>query len=202
MNYRYQFKLALFALVIVSDSARAQSTSTTTGDVTPEYLLKVLVQIATQEDLSDEKRIGELLKIDIELIPEEPRVRDDGQISLGADAKEPFKPSYLWPSHSSFDYRRWIAPKRSGMLSLVLNSSKVCLSVQDIYSALARFGRLKPFPAPGQVPPPPGTSYPPIKKDQPIYGYGFEGQKTSASLTFRYTKCLVDIQLVQPARNN
>ena len=202
MNYRYQFKLALFALVIVSGSACAQSTSTTTGDVTPEYLLKVLVQIATQEDLSDEKRIGELLKIDIELIPEEPKMGSDGLTYIGATAKEPPKPNYLLPGHSSFYYRRWPMPERSGLLSLGLNRPQFCLSIKDVYSALIQHGSLDQRPPPGLVPPPPGTFYPPVLKDQPVYSYSFKGKNTSASLDFRFTNCLTDIQLVQPARNN
>ena len=202
MSRYLKFKLVSIAVLVTASSACAQPTSTHTADITAESLLKILVQIATQEDLSDEKRIGELLKIDIELIPEEPRVRSDGQISVGAGAKEPSKPNYLWPGHSSFDYRRWIAPKRSGILSLVLNAPKTCISVQELSSAFIQHGTLNQRAQSLPPPPPPGTFYAPVVKQQPIYAYAFQGKKTSASFTFRFTNCLVDIQLVQPAQTN
>lgn len=202
MSNYLKFKLVSIAVLVTASSACAQTTNTNTDDVTAESLLKILVQIATQVDLSDEKRIGELLRINIELMPEEPRVRSDGQISIGADAKEPAKPSYLWQGHSSFDYRRWIAPKRAGMLSLVLNESKACISVQELYSAFILYGTLNQRAQSLPAPPPPGTFYAPVVKQQPIYAYAFQGKKTSASFTFRFTNCLIDIQLVQPAQTN
>jgi hypothetical protein len=66
-----KFEVALLAVGIWGLTACAIATAPK-APMTPDHLLNVLVQIATQEDLADEKRIGSLLGLDIVMIPEPP----------------------------------------------------------------------------------------------------------------------------------
>lgn len=196
-----KMKLAATVLLSAASMACAQPASSDPQSVTAEYLLNALVQIATQEDLSDEKRIGELLKIDIVMITEGPVEIRDGQSFSGATADTVKNPGYL-TSTSNLYYRRWVAPERTGLLSLAFDSRNICMNVKDVYAMFIKHSALNQLPPPSQVPPPPGTFYPSVKKDQPVYGYAFRTKKMSGSLTFKYTNCLTDIQFEQPARNS
>ena len=195
-----KMKLAATVLASAASMACAQPASNDPQSVTTDYLLNTLVQIAVTEDLSDYKRIGGLLKIDFVMVQFEPRNTDEGEILVAAALSRSKSPGYLAPN-GYLNYGVGSAPKRRSALSLTFNSPETCMKANDVYSAFVRHGSLNPRPAPSQVPPPPGTFYPPVKKDQPVYGYAFKGKQTSVLLTFAYTNCLTDIQFGQPAHN-
>ena len=200
MKSLFTFKLAALAALTLASVACAQAVNDSPLTVTADYLLNALVQIATKEDLADDKRIGELLKIDFQMVRQEPRVTTSGEIALDSIALEPKNTRHLHPN-SYFYYGVRSAPMRASTLALTFNSLEICIKVTDVYSVFIKHGSLNPLPRPGQVPPPPGTFYPPVKQDQPIHGYAFEGKKTSGSLIFANTNCLTGIQLSQPKAN-
>ena len=200
MKQIWKSKLAIIPLVLATASACSQPAPARPETFTAEDLLNTLVQIAAQEDLSDDKRIGGLLGISFQMVNQIPRTTDDGKTVVYAIANKPLNPGYLAPN-GYFNYGVRTAPKRTAALSLSFNNPATCLPVSDVYSAFIRHGSLNQLPPPTRLPPPPGTSYPPVIKDQPVYGYAFNGEKTSGSIYFKYTKCLSEIHFGQPSKN-
>jgi hypothetical protein len=166
---------------------------------TPDAVLKTLVQIATQEDLADEKRIGSLLGLNIVMIPEPPLEMRDGRIGQGATAKVPENPGYFLTGGSSFYYRHWTLPYRSGLLSMSFDRSKFCMNYKDVLAAFRLHGEVRASAPPTAPHWHPGTALPPlVPKAQQAYAFSFTNDQSKVSLTFNYTECLTSIDIRKP----
>jgi hypothetical protein len=100
-----------------------------------------LVQIATQEDLADAKRMGSLLKLDIVMIPEPPIEMKDGRMAASATAEVPKDPGYFATGGTYFYYRHTTSPMRGALMSLNFDSRKLCINYKDLLPAFSKHGR-------------------------------------------------------------
>jgi hypothetical protein len=166
--------------------------------MTPEIMLKTLVQIATQEDLADEKRIGNLLGLDIVMIPEPPFEMKDGRMGQGATAKAPMNPGYLLTGGTNFYYRHSIFPNRSATFSLDFDKKQLCINYENVLAAFRLHGEVRASSPPTAPHWYPGTPFPPsIPKAQQIYAYSFKNSRSNVNLVLNYTECLTSISIWQ-----
>jgi hypothetical protein len=193
-----RFRIELLATGIWALTACATATAPK-APITPEHLLQVLVQIATQEDLADEKRIGSLLGLDIVMIPEPPFEMKDGRMGKGATALYPNTTSYLSTWRDDFYYRHITSPVRRANFSLGFNHNNLCINYKDALAEFGKHGQVRPGTPPLVTPLPNGAQPAHLKPwAQPIYSYEYKGTLSAAALTFAYTECLISISINQP----
>lgn len=193
-----KFKVALVAVGIWGLTACAKATAPK-APMTSDHLLNVLVQIATQEDLADEKRIGDLLGLDIVMIPEPPFEMKDGRMATSSTGDISKNPGYLATQGSNFSYRHTTKPMRGARMSLGFAYEKNCINYKDVIEKFKKYGELKSSAPPLVTPLPNGaTPAPANTKSQTTYGYGLKGTRSNVSLVFYYTECLTAIYINQP----
>lgn len=176
----------------VSGPARAEP-------ITPESVLTALVQISTQEDLVDEKRVGDLLGLSIVMIPEQPFALKDGRIATGSTAQVPADPGYFSTGGTYFYYRQLTSPTRLALVMLKFDPRKLCIDYKEAISAFGQHGEVRESPPPMSAPWPQGVPrQPDPPKAQPSYGYTFKGKLSFVALTFAYSECLIGVQIRQP----
>ncbi len=163
-----------------------------------QQLLKILTQITTQEDLVDEKRIGNLLKLHINLTPRPQVEGKDGQLIVSADGR--VSPNGYHSGLHDLKYRHATKPISAygAYLSIGINRNETCIDIKDVNEVFGKLGGMRPIPPPMFAFPPPGTHYAPIAKEQPIYRYRYANQNSSVILEFRYTNCLLNFSITQP----
>jgi hypothetical protein len=184
-------------VVLMLNSATGQTLTPTqdTEPITPEYLLNALVRIATQEDLVDAKRIGSLLKLNIELQVRPAVQRGDGKTVISADGYVS-SAAYSGGMHG-LTYTQVTSPAYGAKMSIGFDRRQICINIKDVVQQFERYGTLRPASPPTGTPPPLGDVYPQTPKDQPLYGYWFTGQHSAVSLYFRYSNCLVEAHIRQ-----
>lgn len=191
--------IAVTALGMVACPAAAIEN---TEPMTSEYMLKKLVQIAMQEDLVDEKRVGDLLKLDIVMIPESAFLMKDGRMEGGATSELPKDPGYLSGGRSYFYYRHITSPIRRAILSMNIDSRKLCINYKDVLAEFGKHGEVRPNAPPVESSVPVGTpSKPTQSKAQPFYSYSFKNERSEVVLTFAYAECLTRFYIHQPAND-
>lgn len=194
-----RFKVLLLAVATWGATACAAATTESPEPITPEYLLKTLVQIATQEDLVDEKRIGSLLRLDIVLQPRPPVEGKDGQMIVAADGRVSGPADFPYGiGMGRFSYAQVSSPRHGAYISIGIDRQKLCIHIKDVAEQFGKHGTLRPAAPPIEAPLPPGTVRPPRPNDQPLYGYWFTGEHSSASLNFGYSNCMSRIHIQQP----
>lgn len=202
MKLLRMFKVALPVVAAWGVAACAVSAPARAEPMTPESLLKGLVQISTQEDLVDEKRVGELLGLTIVMIPEPPFTRKDGGTVTGSTAQVPDDPGYFATGGSHFYYRHITSPTRRATMLLNFDRRKLCVNYKDVLAAFGQHGELHPNAPPISAPSPPGMPRGPAPlKAQPVWGYSFKGGLSDVGLTFAYSECLTEFHIHQPVND-
>ena len=194
--------LRKFAVIFLSAMAGSlinfPATAGTPEPFTPESMLRALVQIAVQEDLVDEKSIGQLLGFEIVLETLPSYQMDDGRVSIRASGSVSKDPGYFLQTYDNFLYRQSTAPMRRAGMTVKFDSTKLCINPSDLYEQFKKYGAVGPVPPPIEAPSPPGFTRSRLMVEQPVYGYWFTGQRSSMNFRFSYTKCLLEVHVHQP----
>jgi hypothetical protein len=161
---------------------------------TPDTVLKTLVQIATQEDLADEKRIGKLLGLDIVMLPEPPKDGRTGKYVPNGKAIS--SPDYILTTDAYFYYTNGDHDTVGATLNLTFDNRKLCINYKDAVTEFSKYSELKQyFTMHPRLPP--GTRRAPTEKPL-IPDYRFNTDKAGGILFSSFTDCLVAFYISKP----